>query len=291
MRAGNGDSVPALVEMGSAPSQTGARWSDLRKRVVSAAILAPVVLLCIWAGGLPFKIMLVTAALGLAWEWVALFRAAALRVPGLCVVVAVVAGTFAESLDRPGSGLVIFAVGTAIAAVFASGTAAWRGLAFGIPYVGLGAFSLIWLRDDAVAGLENLLFVLLLVWASDIGAYTVGRLLGGPKLAPRISPGKTWSGAFGGLAAAVAAGLLVAWIAHGGAQPWRTGGIAAGLGILAQAGDLLESLLKRHFGVKDSGTLIPGHGGLLDRLDALLIVAPVAALLAFAAGRGVVLWQ
>ncbi len=129
--------------------------------------------------------------------------------------------------------------------------------------------------------------MLLVVWASDIGAYVAGRAFGGRRLAPAISPGKTWSGAAGGLLAAALAGLAL------GASGGRLGGavlVAVVLGIASQAGDLLESAIKRGFGVKDSGSLIPGHGGLFDRLDGLLAAAPVAAVLAMLAGRGVVFW-
>ena len=128
----------------------------------------------------------------------------------------------------------------------------------------------------------------MLVWASDIGAYLAGRAIGGPRLAPRISPGKTVSGACGGLLAAICIGIVVAlWLAA--PSLWPEASIAGLLGVVAQAGDLGESLVKRHFGVKDSGRLIPGHGGLLDRLDALLAVALAASLLALIEGRGVVL--
>jgi CDP-diglyceride synthetase len=164
-------------------------------------------------------------------------------------------------------------------------------LAFGFPYLGLAAVALPWLRADPAAGLANTLFVLSVVWASDVGAYLVGRLIGGPKLAPAISPGKTWSGAAGGLLSAPVAGLAVAACFSTGFSPLHVTGLALGFGIISQAGDLLESALKRHFGVKDSGRIIPGHGGLLDRVDALLAVAPVAALLALTVGRGVVLWR
>jgi phosphatidate cytidylyltransferase len=113
----------------------------------------------------------------------------------------------------------------------------------------------------------------------------------GPKLAPAISPGKTWSGAVGGLVFAGLAGVIVAACFSSEFSPSHTAELAVGLGIVSQAGDLLESVLKRHFGVKDSGHIIPGHGGLLDRVDALLAVAPAAALLATFVGRGVVLWR
>jgi phosphatidate cytidylyltransferase len=134
------------------------------------------------------------------------------------------------------------------------------------------------------------LFLLLVVWAGDIGAYLVGRWIGGPRLAPSISPGKTWSGAAGGLVAAVAAGLAAAHVLSDSAS-WRAVVVAAVLGVVAQSGDLLESFVKRRLEVKDSGSLIPGHGGLFDRLDGVLAAAPVAALLALTQGRGVVLWQ
>jgi phosphatidate cytidylyltransferase len=164
-------------------------------------------------------------------------------------------------------------------------------LAFGVPYLGLAAVALPWLRADPEVGLRNTLFVLAIVWSSDIGAYMVGRLLGGPKLAPAVSPGKTWSGAAGGLLSAVLGGTAVAACSAPEISAFHVIGPAMVLGVISQAGDLLESAIKRHFGVKDSGRIIPGHGGLLDRLDALLAVAPVAALLALTVGRGVVLWR
>jgi phosphatidate cytidylyltransferase len=128
------------------------------------------------------------------------------------------------------------------------------------------------------------LVLLLIVWATDIAAYLAGRLIGGPKLAPAISPGKTWSGAAGGLAGA----LVVAVVASPGA--WGLA-MAAVLSVVSQMGDLMESGIKRHYGVKDSGKLIPGHGGLLDRLDGVLTAAPVAAVLALLAKPGVGFWQ
>ena len=149
------------------------------------------------------------------------------------------------------------------------------------------AAAMIWLRAGA-CGLGNVLFLLALVWATDIGAYLTGRALGGPKLAPRISPGKTWAGAAGGLLFAACSGIAAAVISGTGIASATA--IAVGLSVIAQAGDLAESAMKRRFGVKDSGRLIPGHGGLLDRLDSTLAVALAGALLAFVRGAGVVLW-
>jgi len=291
MPGGNGVSVPALAEFSTAFKPGKTRWSDLRTRVASAAILAPAALFCIWWGGSPYDGMVILGAAGLAWEWSAMCGTPAGRRPGVFAAATIVMGTIAAAFGQMETAFIVFAGGAATTAVLARRSRHRWSLTAGIPYAGIGAVALLWLRADAAVGLINLLFLLLLVWASDIGAYATGRLLGGPKLAPRISPAKTWSGAAGGLMAAVAAGLLVAHFSHHLPQAWRAGVIAAILGIVAQGGDLFESLIKRQFGVKDSGNLIPGHGGLLDRVDALLIAAPVAALLALIAGRGVVLWQ
>ena len=223
---------------------TRGRWADLSKRVLSAAVMAPIAILCVWLGGLAFAVLVAAGVIGLVAEWLTLCR---------------------------GSGRIsLFPVG--------------------LTYVVVGAAALLWLRADPVAGRADIVFLLVLVWAGDIGAYLVGRWIGGPRLAPRISPGKTWSGAAGGLLAAVAAGLVAAHLLSNDLG-WRAVVTAIALNIIAQAGDLLESFVKRRLEVKDSGQLIPGHGGLFDRLDSILAAAPAAALLAFAAGRGVVLWQ
>ena len=157
-----------------------------------------------------------------------------------------------------------------------------RMMVIGLVYIGPGALALLWLRDGAV-GLWNVAFVFGVVWASDIGAYLVGRVVGGAKLAPAISPGKTWSGAVGGLVAVAGVGAVVGGV-------WAVL-VAVLVGIAAQLGDLLESGIKRHFGVKDSGWLIPGHGGVLDRVDALLTAAPVAALIWWHFAHGGLLWR
>jgi len=161
---------------------------------------------------------------------------------------------------------------------------------FGALYIGFTMGHLL-LTRALPEGTFLIFFVVLVTWAGDTGAYMVGRWIGGPRLAPRISPGKTWSGAAGGLLAAIAAGLIAAHLLSHSASVWRGGLVAAVLAIVAQAGDLLESYVKRRLEVKDSGHLIPGHGGLFDRLDSVLAAAPVAALLALTLGRGVVLWQ
>ena len=231
--------MPALAE------RRDGRWGDLGKRVLSAAVLAPIALICVWAGGVAFTLIVIALMVGLGIEWFSLCRG-----PGTTVL--------------------------------------WPA---GLIYVGIAGAALLWLRAGSAAGRADVLFLLLVVWAGDIGAYLVGRWIGGPRLAPRISPGKTWSGSIGGMSASVAIGLLAAHFLSDGAEPLRVALVAALLGIVAQAGDLLESYVKRRLEVKDSGHLIPGHGGLFDRLDGVMAAAPVAALLALALGRGVVLWQ
>jgi phosphatidate cytidylyltransferase len=280
---------------GRALAETKSRWSDLAIRVTSALTLLPVVLACVWNGGIPFLILVALGCYVACVEWFGMWgvkltwlRYSASMLLTLSVVLA--------NEGHAGDGLVVLAVAMPITAFLSRRAVVDAGrrpfdLALGLLYFGVAAVSLIWLRADAIAGWPNVLFVLCIVWGSDIGAYVIGRLVGGPKLAPSISPGKTWSGAGGGLVgAALAAAAVASWTGVSFSPPYVIG-LAVALGVIAQLGDLLESALKRHFGVKDSGHLIPGHGGLLDRVDALLAVAPLAALLALHAGRGVVIWR
>lgn len=266
------------------------RWSDLRLRVLSAAILAPLALGCIWLGGVAFAGLVGLITVGLAHEWLAMCRWPRSAVSLLTFASLPAAVAFVATNEAWAAPLVL-AVATAAAVAQAKGFSFDKPLAFGIPYLGLGAIALVWLRQAPDTGRTNVGVLLFVVWASDIGAYVVGRAIGGRRLAPSISPGKTVSGAFGGLAAAVAVGFAAAFLNGVPGIPWRGMAVAGVLGCVCQAGDLFESLLKRHFGVKDSGRLIPGHGGLLDRVDALIAAAPVAGLLALLLGRGVVIWQ
>jgi phosphatidate cytidylyltransferase len=249
-------------------------WSDLRLRVLSAVVLLPVGLGGLWLGGWAWAVLVAAGAVGMALEFATISGASGMAA---AMLVAIAAGCAAAGFA--GFGLLVLLGGT-IATLRGW---RWGWMTFGLPYVGLPALALVWLRDMPGSGRENVLFLLLVVWATDIFAYVAGRLFGGPKLAPGISPGKTWSGAVGGLAGAGVAGVVLAGLAG---LP-----LAMALSVVAQAGDLMESGLKRRFGVKDSGRLIPGHGGLLDRLDGVLTAAPLAALLALAAGRGRGLWQ
>jgi len=272
------------------------RWGDLRKRALSAAVLGPAAVACIWLGAEAFTGMLALAVALLAWEWVHMCGRRVRVLPGMAVPLAVFAAGALAVGDHVRWALFVLLVGFAAAWWFAHRMAetltqpAGR-LAIGVLYIGLAGIALIELRHDTEAGRANVLFLFLVVWASDIGAYMAGRTLGGPKLWPAVSPNKTWSGAAGGLLAAIAIGLAAAFSFTLNPVVGAVVAVAALLGVASQAGDLLESAIKRHFHVKDSSHLIPGHGGLLDRLDGVLAAAPVAALLSFALGYGRVIWD
>jgi phosphatidate cytidylyltransferase len=247
-----------------------------------------VALACIWAGSVWFAALVLVVSVAVAQEWLSLCRWRLTPV-SLAVFAALPIGVVAAASHAVLAALLILALAFAAALILARRAGADTLAPFGVPYLGLACVALVWLREATDAGRANVITLLLIVWASDIGAYIGGRAVGGPKLAPRISPGKTVSGAIGGLLAAMAMGAIAAMYA--GLNPsWRSALLAGLTGCLAQAGDLLESGLKRRFGVKDSGRLIPGHGGALDRLDALIAAAPFAALLALILGGGVVIW-
>jgi phosphatidate cytidylyltransferase len=270
-------------------SRKTARWADLRLRILSAAVLAPLALGCIWLGGPAFSGLVALIAVGLSYEWLGLCGQRS-SLAAISLFVALPLSVVMTQLGDVTYALVLLVVACVVGTVLGRGLSPTRTLAFGVPYLGLGAVSLVWLRQQSGGGV-NVIVLLLVIWASDIGAYVAGRAIGGARLAPSISPGKTWSGAAGGLVAAATVGLVASVILGSGPRSWRPMAFAMLIGVVGQAGDLFESLLKRQFGVKDSGALIPGHGGLLDRLDAVLTAAPAAALLALVLGRGVVLWE
>ncbi|HWL81736.1 MAG TPA: phosphatidate cytidylyltransferase [Roseomonas sp.] len=283
----------------SSEAPSAKRWRDLKKRAISAAVLGPGALLCAWLGALPWTALMALAVALLCWEWVHLCGLRSRTWPGIALPAVVFIACALAVYGQPVGGLLVLALGflatwATVPRLHRAGAppppASW--LAMGVLYIGIAGIALIELRHDNEAGRGNILFLFFVVWASDIGAYMFGRLLGGPKLAPAISPGKTWSGALGGLISTMLVGWIAAvWLAPGTPPVARVLLVAALLGVATQLGDLLESAVKRHFKVKDSSMLIPGHGGLLDRLDGLMAAAPVAALLAFAVGYGVPLWR
>jgi phosphatidate cytidylyltransferase len=271
-------------------SRKSARWGDLKLRVLSAAVLAPLALGCIWLGGLAIAGLIALVGVGLSYEWLGLCGQRR-SLAAWALFAAVPLAVILTEWDTATHAILLLAVATILCIALTRGISIVRPLAFGIPYLGPGVVALVWLRHPEETGRANVIVLLLIVWASDIGAYVAGRAIGGAPLAPAISPGKTRSGAIGGLIAAALVGFGAALILGEGMTIWRPVAFAALIGCVSQAGDLFESLLKRHFGVKDSGAMIPGHGGLLDRLDALLTATPTAALLALILGRGVGLWE
>jgi len=273
----------------------------LRKRLVSAAILLPLALVNVWLGDPYWGALVCLFALIMAWEWTRMCIGAAGGSPfilgpaGLLAMVAVGLGVLLAATGRYSFGLALLALGAAAvgwlarrkdAARAIPGGPFWQG--FGVLYVGLPSVAILWLRASPDGGLPALLWILVLVVAVDSGAFAAGRLIGGPKLAPRISPNKTWAGLAGGVVAAMLVGWLAAiWLGLPHRLPLVL--ISAGMAVVEQTGDLAESAFKRRFGVKDSSRLIPGHGGFLDRLDGLLAVA-LAAAAAQCFGGGILAW-
>jgi len=266
--------------------------SSLRLRVVSALVLAPVAVAAAWFGSPWLPIVTAGAGAGMAWEWARLCRAGQLGASGTILVAVVVGAVIAAAFTGLLLGLAsaIAGAGTVFWAARREGDREPYWLAVGPLWVGLPCVLLLWLADSEAAGRLTLLWIFAVVWATDIGAYAIGRRFGGPRLAPRWSPRKTWAGLIGGAGCAALAGWATARVV--GISPvLPLVLISAGLAIVEQFGDLAESVAKRRFGVKDSSGLIPGHGGLLDRLDGLLAVVPVVALLTLIGGDSVLEWR
>jgi phosphatidate cytidylyltransferase len=267
--------------------------SELAKRVASGVVMAALAIGAVVAGGWPFVVFWAAAALVVLWEWSAIVgdNAAAVRLAGgaALVTAALAVGEGALLI-----GFAVLAAGACVvAALGAPQRRAWA--AAGVAYAGTVLLAPIVLRRDRELGLLAILFLFAVVWATDILGYFIGRAIGGPKLAPRISPKKTWAGAGGGALGALAAGLAVLHV-DGGVASIPAACVALLLSVVSQAGDLFESAVKRHFGVKDASQVIPGHGGLMDRLDGFLVAAGVAALVGLVRGgpdasaRGLLLW-
>jgi phosphatidate cytidylyltransferase len=263
--------------------------NPLLTRVATGVVLIIVALGAVWLGGAVFSALVAVATLVMFAEWAVMHRLPRfVRLAGLVVVGGVVLlaalGRLNEALLLTGFGAVIvgmaaFGYRPVAAAGQPYGVAekvARRIAAFGVLYCALPALALIWVRG-LPQGLMATVFLLVCVWATDIVAFFAGRAIGGPKLAPSISPNKTWAGAIGGVTGAtlIAGGVAATWLPGGPVAGFFVG--AAVLAALSVLGDLLESHLKRRAGVKDSGNILPGHGGVMDRLDGLVPVAVAGA--------------
>jgi phosphatidate cytidylyltransferase len=253
--------------------------SDLLVRTGSAAVLVALALAAAWLGGPATGIVAAAAAVVVWLEWAAVVGVAA--VDARLIAAPVAGATLLGGFGFLGPGFVVVA-GTALGLAFA-GRSLWP--AAGVAYAGLLGLCLLAIRISNELGLTALCFVFAIVWATDTGAFFAGRTIGGAKLWPRVSPKKTWAGAAGGLAAALAVGALFAAVVGLELSPALVAVIIL-LSVACQAGDLFESAVKRRFGVKDSGHLIPGHGGLMDRVDGLIFACVLAAAAGWARAGG-----
>lgn len=280
----------------------GAGARNLTLRIVSGVVLAPLVLVLAYLGGWFFLVLCGLAAGGVLWEWSRLVAGRSdpyLLAPGALALAAAfaLAGT-----GEPGGAALAIVLGAIFAGVLSlagpkepNGRAGGTWSAGGVLYAGTAFLGPALLRRDPEFGFTAFLFLAAAVWMTDICAYATGRAIGGPLLWPRVSPNKTWAGAVGGLVGGVAGGIVVAY-ASGVEGVAAVGVIALVLSALAQLGDLAESAIKRRFGAKDASHLIPGHGGLMDRLDGFLVAAMAALLIGIlhagmtAPAHGLLVW-
>lgn len=254
--------------------------SNLFLRICSAAVLAPVVLIVGWFGGWPFYILVLIVSVAVQFEWARISRpntsnTVLLFLAALCAVELLLVQL--KQFDVALLTLLI-SIGSLAAYGFINPQKRWIGI--GHAYAILFGVALLFFRHDATFGVAALAFVIGVVWVTDTFAYFVGRAAGGPKLWVSVSPGKTWSGAIGGAVAGFLFGFILSYFVA------QTSGIyLAGVGLLlscvSQLGDLFESWVKRRKGVKDSGNMIPGHGGMMDRVDGLIFASVAALIIAF----------
>jgi phosphatidate cytidylyltransferase len=254
------------------------RFASLRLRIVSALVLAPLAIAAVWLGSPFFPALVILAGAVMAWEWAGLCLNDRLGAGGILAILLVAALLVVASVGFLAPALVgVLAASPVLALVWGrtgKATAWMAGL--GLLWVSLPCLALLWIAAQAGTGRSTVAWILAIVWSTDIGAYAFGKAIGGPRLLPRLSPNKTWAGLGGGVLCAALASFAVVTVVE---LPIRWPFLLAGggLALVAQAGDLAESRVKRYFGVKDSSGLIPGHGGLLDRLDGMLAVTSAVA--------------
>ena len=275
------------------PEGTEGRKPEVALRAISALVLAAIALGAAVASPWTFAFLVIVSSTIVAWEWGRLIRGknfdaiAIIEALGLAALIVLV------TLGQPDLALIaLAATDAAIGFVgLSSGTLGWS--IAGLAYAAVPAWALVWLRSDEAYGAIAVLFLFAVAWATDTASYAAGRLIGGPKLAPRISPRKTWSGFIIGALVPALVGFAFA-LAIGGTEAFRLAVVSVALALACQAGDLCESAVKRRFGAKDMSQLIPGHGGLLDRIDGLLAAAVLAGLIALRdpanPGRALLIW-
>jgi phosphatidate cytidylyltransferase len=278
-----GEAVPA------ATAERGSR--NLLMRIAAAVVLVPFAFAVAWAGGWLWVGVVTLGGVGVYVEWLMIVGAVhEKRVVAAGIVAIVIVGS-ALALGWLYIALAASALGAIGVALASTGLRGWA--ATGFCYVAVPLIASVLVRADP-AGFAALVFVFVVNWLTDIGGYFAGRGIGGPKLWPRVSPKKTWAGAIGGLVASLAIAAVFAGFGLGKMGPLLL--LGAALSIASQLGDLFESAVKRRFGVKDSSHIIPGHGGLLDRLDGFIAAIVLAALIGIlrggvdGVGRGLMVW-
>lgn len=258
----------------------GPQRSELSLRVMSGIVMVAAAVLTLWWGGWPFALLWIVAGAVAAWEWSRITAPERQEHIHLALGggVAFAGVLVAAGHPYPALGWTILLI-----AVTAATRSHYRlEQVIGVLYASAIAIAPIVIRAEPGIGIALIAWCFAVVWSTDIAAYFTGRRFGGPKLWPAVSPKKTWSGAIGGACAGVLAGVMIAFVARQFGAPWTYGMAATGFAALiasaaGQLGDLYESALKRRHGVKDSSHIIPGHGGVLDRLDAFVVVAALVA--------------
>jgi phosphatidate cytidylyltransferase len=263
-------------------------------RVISGAAMAMAALAALWSGGWPFALFWTVAAVAVLHEWLAMVSSESPRGAFAAGSLAVAAAAALAQSGHSGVALLVLAAGAALVLFLVRDGREPLLSAGGVLYSGAVVLPAILLREGP-SGAAAVLYIFAVVWGTDIMAYFTGRTLGGPKLWPRVSPKKTWSGFVGGVLCGALAGLGVVSVV-GGYRLWPLLILGIGLAVVSQGGDLFESSLKRRFGTKDASRLIPGHGGVMDRLDGFIAAALVAALVAalrnpLNPADGLLVWQ
>ncbi|HKZ97855.1 MAG TPA: phosphatidate cytidylyltransferase [Hyphomicrobiaceae bacterium] len=258
-------------------SEAGGLSGDFGTRLLWGVLFAVIAIGLAYAGQLAFALLVLPVTVVMSWEWARVVRGTEFDLTLVVHAVVVAVGAILTAFGYAALGLAALVIGAIIVLPLQFGERPLVSAA-GVVYTGLPAVALLWLRGNEPMGFLAVLFIFLVVWTVDTAAFLAGRLIGGPRLAPRISPKKTWAGLAGGVIASVIAGAMFGYFAGLSPSVLAVSGFV--MGLIAQGGDLGESALKRAYGVKDASNLIPGHGGLMDRTDGLVAVAVAAALIA-----------
>lgn len=281
-------------EAGAAAVSKFAGVNNLVLRIASAVVMAPLAVLAAYLGGWAFALFWTAAAIAVLWEWITLVAGPHNRLMFSSCGSALVVAALLAWRERPVVAVFIVGLGAIAATIFAPrAQRAW--ITAGIGYAGVLLLAPMMLRGEDGLGFVALVLLFAIVWTTDIFGYFAGRAFGGPKLMPSVSPKKTWSGAIAGALGAMPVAVGVASLFGDFNKP-AIAGLALVLSVVSQSGDLLESHIKRHFGAKDASGLIPGHGGVMDRLDGFWTAALVACLIGLLRGgldetaRGLLIW-